>query len=214
MQQESKWGNLDINKSYIGISPFFEKWVKLFEYHLRKREVEDSHLGDERVLILSPPTDPGIILLAESNRKGETIFLCPTDRIEAIAYGYARKKKIDNVNMVLSNLEQAGFDSGYFDIVFANCYFDFCPHEEVMRSIRKINDILKKGGLLFSVHMDIPCGWLGKLWSGIFQYVPAISRGCHPVEIDDFLINEYTIIKNIRESRYGFPLRYLMAMRR
>ncbi|NOX90632.1 MAG: methyltransferase domain-containing protein [Calditrichaeota bacterium] len=202
---------MSIEKSYTGIAPFFESWVKIFEYHLRKRELEDSHLGNKRILIISPPTDPGIILFAKSNTKGETIFLSPTQRIKNIVYEYLKKKKIENLITVVSPVDRLQFDSDYFDVVFANCYFDFCQKEEILRSLKVINFVLKKGGLLLAVYMDNPHKLLSELWARIFRYAPAISQGCHPVGMDQFLTEKYTIIKNIGESRFGFPLRYIAA---
>jgi len=67
---------MKIEETYFAVSGFFDLWIRLMEIRTRIMEVEDSRLNNSRILIISPPTDRGIKVLARANPRGETHLLC------------------------------------------------------------------------------------------------------------------------------------------
>lgn len=59
-----------IAKIYESISFYFDTWSRIMEIRTRIAEVGDSRIGSSRILIISPPTDRGIELLARANTGG------------------------------------------------------------------------------------------------------------------------------------------------
>ncbi len=76
---------MGVEESYFAVSCFFATWVRVMEHHTREMEVSDSAQLGSRRLIISPPTDAGIALLARANSRGKSELLCFSDRTERIA---------------------------------------------------------------------------------------------------------------------------------
>lgn len=61
---------MHVEQSYYQVSKFFDSWVRLMEIHTRRMEVVDSGDFGSKILIISPPTDTGIQILAGANAYG------------------------------------------------------------------------------------------------------------------------------------------------
>jgi len=59
-----------MEETYLAVSGFFDLWVSIMEIRSRIMEAEDSSLNNSRILIISPPTDRGIKVLAKANPGG------------------------------------------------------------------------------------------------------------------------------------------------
>jgi len=203
---------MDIEKSYFGVSWFFDPWVRLMEYHTRKMEVLDSaHLGSRR-LIISPPTDAGIPLLARANPHGKTELLCFSDRIERIAENYRRRHGINALATAVEPFFQIPAPDGNLSVVYANCLFDFCAVEDFDSMLLEIWRVLEPAGVLFAVYMAPPSNCGGRLWTWAFDRFTYLGNGCHPVSIVPHLTrNGYRILKDVSAGRLGFPARYSVS---
>jgi hypothetical protein len=62
------------------------------EFHTRRMEVEDSESFGSKILIVSPPTGPGILLLARANQHGGTEFLCFSENLKRFAEAHYKNK--------------------------------------------------------------------------------------------------------------------------
>jgi ubiquinone/menaquinone biosynthesis C-methylase UbiE len=204
--------NKDIEKTYIYISPFFDTWVKFMEVQTREMEARDAILKASKVLIISPPTDRGIKVLAEANRKGESYLLCFSSRIEEIAKKYLVKKNIANLKTCVNAFFHIPFPDAYFEVIFANCFFDFCQDYDIDKIIIEIKRALKDKGALFLVHMDFSANIANRAWNTIFGKISMMGHGCHPVDIAPVLAkHNFTLKKDISMERFGFPIKYIQC---
>jgi hypothetical protein len=101
-------------------------------------EVQDSKLKDSKILIISPPTDRGIKILSKANTKGESYLLCFSTALERIAQRYCQKQRITNLKTCNSPFFEIPFAEAYFDVIFTNCFFDFCRESDFDMMIREI----------------------------------------------------------------------------
>jgi SAM-dependent methyltransferase len=200
---------MDIEKAYSRISPFFNPWVKLMEIQTREMELDDSGLGGMRILIISPPTDPGIRLLSQANPEGETYLMCFSSRLEETAKGFV---PTGGLRTFTAPFFRIPFGDEYFDAVFTNCFFDFCREDDFPMTVREIKRVLKKKGQLLSVYMDFPSTWTSRIWTGLFERVSILSQGSRPVDIRPTLEGQgFNVIKDISLLSRGFPLKYIQA---
>ena len=154
---------MKIEKTFTAIAGYFDVWVKIMEPGTRKLEVRDSKPGTLKLLIISPPTDPGIIHLARANAKGETHLLCFNDDLAGIARTFAGKHGLKKINYCRAPFFEIPSDENYFDAIFANCFFDFCAETMFDLIIDELQRVLQKHGQLFAVYMSIPENLPGKL---------------------------------------------------
>jgi len=203
---------VNIEKSFANVSGFFDTWVRIMEYKTRIVEVQDSALNVKNILIISPPTDRGIVRLADANSNGKTHLLCFTEELERIANSYAIEHRIANLTTCVGSFFCIPISENYFDAVFTNCFFDFCEENEFDMIVDEIKRVLKKNGLILSVYMEPPTNIIGKIWSNLFNLFPGIVRDCHPVNINPSLTRfDFKLRKDVSISRFGFPLKYIVA---
>ncbi|NOZ60760.1 MAG: methyltransferase domain-containing protein [Calditrichaeota bacterium] len=205
---------MNIEKSYMSVSGFFDLWVRLMEMETRNMEAQDSGINDSKILIISPPTDAGIKILTQANSNGESHLLCFSDALGEKAKQYSIKKKINRLEIWIEPFFSVPFEDRYFDAIFANCFFDFLPQGDFDDIVKEIKRSLKSKGLFFSVYMDMPLDALGRTWENLFSRFPSISKGVRPVDITPSL-SKYGIKlkKDLTIKRLGFPMKYLMAER-
>jgi len=204
---------MNIERSYLALSRFFDTWVRIMEMRTRRMEVEDARLGESRTLIISPPTDAGIGVLAQANVDGETHVLCFSEALEKIAREYATQHHIAGLKTCRAGFFGIPFEEGYFDAVFANCFFDFCQDNVFDEIISETRRALKKGGALIAVYMDFPTDAIGRTWVGLCRWFPSISQGCRPVDIRPALSRHgFRLRKDLSLTRLGFPIRYIVAI--
>lgn len=205
---------MDVEKSYFAVSWFFNSWVRLMEYHTRQMEVfESAQLGPRRLLI-SPPTDAGIPLLARANADGKTDLLCFSDRIDRVAAAYRGRHEIDTLTTLVEPFFRIPVADKSLSVVYANCLFDFCAERDFDSILREIWRVLEPAGILFAVYMAPPSDRVGRLWTWVFDRLTFISNGCHPVTITTHLTrNRFRIRKDVSVARLGFPARYNVSER-
>lgn len=205
---------MDVEKSYFAVSWFFNSWVRLMEYNTRKMEVIESVQLGPRRLIISPPTDAGIPLLAHANSSGQTDLLCFSDRLQRIAVKYIRRRRIKSLATIVESFFQISALDESLSAVYANCLFDFCAEEDFDMMLREIWRVLKPGGILFAVYMAPTSRLGGRLWTWIFDRFTFLSNGCHPVTIRVHLTrNGFKIQKEMFVRRLGFPAIYSVSER-
>ena len=203
---------MDIEKSYNRLSSYFDLWVRLIEIKTRVMEVQDSKLKDLKILIISPPTDTGIRILSKTNLQGESYLLCFSSTLEEIAKKYLANHNVLNVKTRKEHFFRIPFDDVYFDVIFANCFFDFCQEHNFDKIIGEIIRVLKNKGELFSVYMDYPSNITSKVWSLIFNNFALLSQDCHPVDIKPSLARQnFSLKKDLSMRRFGFPFKYIQA---
>jgi SAM-dependent methyltransferase len=203
---------MKIEESYLAISGFFDLWVRLMEMRTRIMEKRDSGIHDLRILIISPPTDRGIKVLAQANPRGESHLLCFSDALGEIAKQYSVEHNIQGLKICVEPFFSIPFDDNYFDVVFANCFFDFCQETDFISVLQEIRRALKSKGVLFSVYMDLPRGMMSGIWANLFSRLQFLSQGCHPVDITPSLSScGFELKKDLSVTRLGFPIKYLMA---
>lgn len=203
---------MDLVESYLRISPFFDSWVRVMEIHSRIMEVRDSKISAHRILILSPPTDRGIKILTQANSGGESYLLCFTERLAGIAKKYSNNHNIDRLTISIANFFSIPFKNGYFDAVFANCFFDFCQEDDFDTIIYEIKRVLKTGGAFYSVYMYFPSNFFDHVWLRIVKGFPYLGQTVHPVDIKTLLLkNGFRVTKEILARRFAFPLKYITA---
>ncbi|NOZ20326.1 MAG: class I SAM-dependent methyltransferase [Planctomycetes bacterium] len=203
---------MEIEKAYVALSRLISAWVALVEYHTRLMEAQDSDLRAAKILIISAPTDRGIVALTEANCQGESFLLCFTAEIEAIAQEYCRRRGITNIVTVVAPFFTIPYDEGEFDAVYANCLFDFCDPSNIPLMVEEIWRVLKQRGRLHSVHMGQPSRRLGRVWAWFFRRFPVLSGGCHPVSVAPLLLDRgFRLVRADAPERFGFPLRYTQA---
>jgi hypothetical protein len=203
---------MDVEKSYFAVSWFFHSWVRLMEYYTRKMEViESAQLGPRR-LIISPPTDAGIPLLARANSSGQTDLLCFSDRLQRVSVEYIRKRRIKSLATIVESFFQIPALDESLSAVYANCLFDFCAEEDFDMMLCEIWRVLKPGGILFAVYMAPTSSFGGRLWTWIFDRLTFMSNGCYPVTIRAHLTrNGFLIQKEMFVRRLGFPVMYTVS---
>jgi len=114
--------------------------------------------------------------------------------------------------MISGNFFQLPFTAKYFDVIFANCFFDFCKAEDFEIIMKEMKRVLKDNGKFFAVYMEFPSTKINRLWNVVFRHAKVLSQGCHPVDIRSTLINQdLAIKKDISLNRFGFPLKYIEA---
>ncbi|WP_171966433.1 methyltransferase domain-containing protein [Mariprofundus micogutta] len=203
---------MNIEESFFSISWFFSAWVRLMEYHTRKKEVLDSARLGPRRLIISPPTDAGIPLLVQANAQGTTELLCFSDRNERKARNYSKKKRMDALTTQVKPFFKIPAADNTVSVVYANCFFDFCVDVDFNSIIQEIWRVLEPGGVLFAVYMAPPSGYRERGWEWTFARFRFLSHGCHPVTIVPHLIQGgMQILKDIPAVKLGFPIRYTVS---
>jgi len=201
-----------IEESYLAVSGIFDRWVRVMEYQTRLMEVQDSRLGNSRILIISPPTDRGIKLLIQANATGESHLLCFSEALADIAKDNSVRCNLKSLKISVEPFFSIPFDNNHFDAIFTNCFFDFCQESAFNDILKEIKRALKKDGELYSVFMDTPTGLIGKAWAKVFDQFQSISKGCHPVDIIPCLLNSgFKLKKKVHLRTFGFPLKYLIA---
>lgn len=206
---------MNIEASYIGIASFFDVWVRVMEARTRTMEAHDAQLNDSRILMICPPTDRGMAVLANRNSQGESYLLCLSPAVERIARRYMSRRNIENVAVCTGDFFNIPFDNEFFNAIFANCFFDFCQERDLDMIVREIQRALQPGGALFSVYMALPSDVIGRVWVALFQRIRSLSHGCRPVDIKPTLVKRGFIMKTtLSLSRFGFPIEYIHAEKR
>lgn len=67
--------------AHAAVSRRFDRWIRVMEIRTRLLEREDATLGEAKAMIISPPTDTGIRMIAKANERGTTYLLCWSTRI-------------------------------------------------------------------------------------------------------------------------------------
>jgi len=203
---------MDIERAYAEVSWFFHAWVGLMENHTRELEISESSLRDAKILIISPPTDRGIEALSRANPVGSSYLLCFSSRIESIAKKHCKRHGIHGIQTVVAPLLNIPIGTGALDGIYANCFFDCCPPSQLNAIVDELRRALRQGGTLHSVHMGIPSHPMGHLWALLFRSIPGPARGFQPVDIAPLLSSRgFTVLRNQRPEKFGFPLRYVIA---
>jgi SAM-dependent methyltransferase len=207
---------MEIEQAYHALVPFFDLWVRMVEMDTRKREaLEQASRPPQRALIISPPTDAGIKLLADANRGGATTLLCFSSRLRDVADAYQRARMDVSTEFAVASFFENGFGDGAFTTVYANCFLDFCQGEELVSAVKEIHRILAPGGKLYAAYMDFPRNAAGRIWSWLADTFKTLSGGCHPVSIERALSDAgFVVEKDDRLEKFGFPLRYTVAVAR
>ena len=184
------------------------------EYRTRQMEVVESAQLGQRRLIISPPTDAGIPLLARANPSGHTDLLCFSDRLQRVAAAYIRSHRIESLTPIVESFFQIPALDESLSAVYANCLFDFCAEEDFDMMLREIWRVLKPGGVLFAVHMARTSCLGSRLWTWIFDRLSFMNNGCDPVTIAVQLTsNGFIIQKEMSVRRFGFPVMYIVSER-
>jgi SAM-dependent methyltransferase len=203
---------MKIEESYLAVSGFFDLWVRLIEIRTRIMEVQDSRINNLRKLIISPPTDRGIKVLAQANQKGESHLLCFSEALGEIAKEYSLQHNIEGLKICVEPFFSIPFDDSHFDAVFTNCLFDFCQKSDFSDIFKEVKRTLKSKGLFISVFMDVPTDLIGRTWVALFDKFQSLSHGCHPVDIIPFVSKwNFKLKKDLTIRRLGFPVKYLFA---
>jgi len=203
---------MSIEHSYFSVSRFFDAWVRVMELHTRRMEVEESRHFGSKVLIISPPTDPGIRLIAKANQHGQTQLLCFSERLERIAITNSRERGIESLGIHVAPFFRLRFVDGELAAVYANCFFDFCKEQDFAAIFDEIWRVLKVRGSLHMVYMGSPTNFLSHGWTWAFRRLNFLSQGCHPVSIGPYLSRHgFLLQKDLFVERLGFPLRYTYA---
>jgi len=203
---------LDLERSYVAAARYFHTWVRMMEFHSRRTQVAESRHAFSKVVVLSPPTDAGIGLLAAANRQGQTHLICFSKRLEQIAMRYCNRQRIDGLTTEVTPFFQLPFKEGEVSAVYANCFFDFCQEGDFDLIAAEIRRVLDEKGLLFAVYMSPPTDTPARLWGWIFRRLHFLSQGCHPVCVAPYLERRgFRILVDRPARRCGFPLWYTKA---
>lgn len=203
---------MHVEESYFAVSRFFAAWVRVMEYHTRKMEVSDSASLGSRRLIISPPTDAGIPLLARANAHGKTELLCFSDRIERIAADYSGRLGTDTLITHVAPFFSVPAPDETLSVVYANCLFDFCNQTDFGSMLAEIRRVLEPGGMLFAVYMGPPSSYGGRLWAWAFHRFSFLGNGCCPVSIASHLTRGgWRVVTDRSVVRLGFPARYTVS---
>lgn len=205
---------MDVEKSDFAISRFFNSWVRLMEYHTRKMEVIESAQLEPRRLIISPPTDAGIPILAHANSSGQTDLLCFSNRLQRVAAEYVRRHRIKSLATIVESFFQIPALDESLSAIYANCLFDFCAEEDFDMMLHEIWRVLKPGGILFTVYMAPTSRFGSRLWTWVFDRLTFMSNGCNPVTLSAHLTrNGFVIQEEMFVRRLGFPVIYSVSER-
>jgi ubiquinone/menaquinone biosynthesis C-methylase UbiE len=178
-------------------------------------EVEDSEHFGSRALIVSPPTDPGIGLIARANRSGSTELLCFSDELERIATTYSRERGIESLRIRVAPFFELPFGDEELGVIYANCFFDYCEEGDYPLILDEMWRVLKRNGSLFAVYMGFPDGVAAKGWAWALRRLRFPFRGCHPTSMKPYLERHgFLVEKDVSLKRLGFPLRYNHARKR
>jgi SAM-dependent methyltransferase len=201
-----------VEESYFAVSRFFAAWVWMMEYHTRRMEALDSaHLGSRR-LIISPPTDAGIPLLAGVNAHGTTELLCFSDRLERTAVDHRKRLGLDALVTQVEPFFSIPASDEVLSVVYANCLFDFCEEADFDPMFHEIWRVLEPGGVLCAVYIGPPSSYGGRLWAWILHRFRFLGNGCHPVSIGSHLTRRgFRIRKDTPAIRLGLSIRYTVA---
>lgn len=203
---------MDIEQSYFSVSRFFDAWVRVMELRTRRMEVLDSKHWGAKILIISPPTDTGIKLLAKANKHGQTMLLCFSERLKRIATTYCRKHGIAPLNIHTGPLFRLPFKDGEFATIYANCLFDFCQDRDFVPILEEMWRVLSIKGSLFAVYMTFPNSFQAHGWTWACRKFSFLSQGCRPVSIAPHLSRcGFLVQKDMTVKRLGFPIRYTYA---
>ncbi len=201
----------DLNGIYLKVAGFFDLWVRSIELETRVTMARDAGLGSLRALIISPPTDRGIEVLSKANPDGHTDLLLFSDEAREIAERYVEKHDITGVEFRVAPFFEVPAGQPY-DVVFADCFFDFLEPEDLDPSIDVVAKLLRPGGALFAATMDSPHEAPAKLWAKAMEHFPSLSQGCHPVDIGPLMPSHgFEVVKEVSTTRLGFPLEYIHA---
>jgi len=182
------------------------------EFHTRKMEVEHSECFGSKILIISPPTDPGIELLAKANRQGSTELLCFSEKLKRIASTYFREQEIESVGIRVTPFFQLPFMDGEISAIYANCFFDFCQERDFAWILGEMWQVLQMNGSLFMVYMGLPNSIVARGWSWAFRRFQFLSQGCHSVSMEpDLSLHGFQLQQDQYVERLGFPVRYTYA---
>ncbi len=186
----------------------------MMEHQTREMEVIDSaQLGPKR-LIISPPTDAGISLLASANSSGQTELLCFSKRLQRVAVEYGRKHRIKSLATSRESFFQIPALDASLSAIYANCLFDFCSEADFDMMLREIWRVLEPGGILFAVYMAPTSGFGSRLWTWAFDRLTFTGIRCNPVTISAHLSrNGFIIQKEMFVQRLGFPIIYSVSER-
>ena len=201
---------MDVEDAYLAISGYFDLWVRLMEYRTRVMEGRHVPAADGSMLIVSPPTDRGIRILSRANAGGRTDMLCFSEALAAKASSYAAKQGARNITFKTSPFFSIPSRDASYDVIFANCFFDFCSEMDLPAILRELRRALRAEGRLFAVYMDHPRGVAGRLWAFVLKKFRRLSGGSHPVGLEPFLGPAgLEVEEDLRLTRFGFPIRYL-----
>lgn len=202
--------NIRPENAYRRISPYFGFWVKIFE--MPPRYAELAHLpADSVLLICAPPTDPCLPLLVSANHSGTTCYFALSDSLADHCHDFLANTVKTLLPIHILTLPRLQQETGKFDTIIANCFFDFCAGDEIDQFLNIFANLLQPGGRLISVHMAPAGDFPARLWSNIFRVLPALFGGCHPVTLERYLGELFEVIKIKRFRRFGFPLEYFIA---
>ncbi len=203
---------MSVEESYMAVAPFFDLWVSVMEVHTRKMEVLDAKLHDSRTLIICPPTDRGMEIIARANSLGESHLFCISHPVKRIAEQYMTQNAIENLIPCVGGFFTVPFADEYFDNIFANCFFDFCRDRDFPMITREIKRALRPGGDLLAVYMGLPSNIMERVWVGLFHRIQRLSQGCRPVNMKPFLTDMGFSVKTTRSvGKLGFPIEYVHA---
>lgn len=205
---------MGIVQSYTSVSRFFRLWVYAMEFHTRRAQISEATPAGGHVLIISPPTDPAIRLIAQSNETRETTLVCFSDSLEQRAIVRSKKWGGSRLHTRVVPFFQLPFPDSTIRTVFANCFFDFCSTEELQPVFSELSRVLEPGGILHSVYMAPAKSRLNRVWTWAFKVFPHLSCGCRAVSIGPHLSNAaFLVLQDRAMNRLGFPVQYTVAQR-
>jgi ubiquinone/menaquinone biosynthesis C-methylase UbiE len=203
---------MEVEEAYLGVSRFMDAWVRLMESHTRSLELRDSKLSDAKILIISAPTDSGIITLTRANRQGESYLLCFSAAIERIAQDYCKRHRVQNLRTVVAPFFHVPFADEELDAIYANCFFDFCETRDLDAVVDELWRALRNRGSLYATYLGKASSFIGRSWIRFFRRFPGLSYGIHPVDVTPWLRRRgFGIVTDRPVVRLGCPLRYLQA---
>lgn len=197
---------MSVEASYFRVSWFFELWVRLIEYPTRKLEVRQSADLGPRRLIISPPSDAGLPILTRANATGTTELLCFSERLRRIADDFRIQRGVPELATAVQPFFKIPVANRSLSVIYANCLFDFCTHEEIDLVLREVWRALAPTGVLLAVYMTHSSSRTGRLWEWLFKHLTFLSNDCHPISLSGHLgRNGYLILREGPATRFGFP---------
>ena len=203
---------MSISTAYAKLSPWFDRWVRVMEIHTRRLELQDARLGELNAMIISPPTDTGIRMIARANEAGTTCLLCWSAQVLEAAGRDARTHGLPQLQLLRAAVPAVPLRDSVLDVVFANCVFDFCDDDETEGILAELARVLRPGGSLFAVYVGQPAGALARVWCRLVENLPPMGLGCRPVDILPSLRRHgFGDPEERCPTRLGLPLRYVHA---